>query len=272
MSTILRGSLPNSIPDDSSATLWRCHQDISALDITSIASAIEDPDQLASSHFFKREKRRLIFRTSISRGDVAVKALPLNHFKARLRYRRYAYAEAIHLLEAAQRGLPVPEVLAYGEKRKWGLVSWNAVVMTFLPHEPMRDRLLAGASPEEIQHLLDRAGQLLIKLYHCGCNHIDFGPHAVMLHPEDPDQDHTLDLQYCRFDSGELRPETLAAVAGYFAWSVSTNRDWISAGIMQEWFQQHLALLSLESQLADLLPIYDHARAERASIGQRLSQ
>lgn len=249
-----------------------CHPSVHASDIASIASVIEDPDQLASSHFFKREKRRLIFRSTISAGEVAVKALPLNHLKARLRYRRYAYAEAAHLLEAARRGLPVPKVLAYGENRKWGMVTWNAVVMAFLPHEPMRDRLLAGASAEEIQHLLDRAGQLLAKLYRCGCNHIDFGPHAVMLHPEDPDQDHTLDLQYCRFDSGELRPETLAAVAGYFAWSVSTNRDWISADVMQQWFQKHLALLNLDSLQGELLPIYDQARARRAPIVQRLAQ
>ena len=237
-----------------------------------VALIIERPGRLDRERFFKRERMRLIFRYGADSGEVAVKSMPLVSVRARLRYKRYAYAEAVHLLRAAELGLPVPKVLAYGESRRLGLVRWNAVVMEFLPHVPLRERLAVKLSEGEQWALLVRAMNLLRQLYECGCNHVDFGPHCVMLDPAGEGDDRLLDFQFCRFNA-EPRAETLAAQAGYFAWSVSTNRGWVdSETMMTRWFDRLLAETGFESQRAFLWPIYDRARVGRASIAQRLAQ
>ena len=250
---------------------WQHRLGTSVSLIEKASSIIAQPDQLDSSRFFKREERRLIFRLDHGGMDYAVKAMPLHRLRTRLAFKRYAYAEALNLLRAEKLGLPVPNVDAYGEARHWRLVRWNAVIMEYLPHIPLRERLISQPPEDEQWTLLLRALDVLVKLYHCGCNHIDFGPHAVMLGPEGPSGDTLLDLQYCHFYPNP-RPETLAAQAGYFAWSVSTNRDWVSESMMARWFDHLLQVTELTVQKPKLLPIYDRARQKRASIRERLAQ
>jgi hypothetical protein len=76
---------------------------------------------------------------------------------------------------------------------------------------------------------------MLRKLYCAGCNHVDFGPHAMLISAASPDGDVLIDFESASF----LRRPSLrafAAQAGYFAWSVATNRDWVEPQVVEQWF------------------------------------
>lgn len=273
-SNLLRKQLPTGfVCDRPRRSQWWLSERPIRQKISQLVEVIEtQPPAFDGGHYHKRDQRRLVFQVnSEDSPDLVVKAMPLDTLRSRLAHRRYARAEALNLLRAAENGLPVPTVYAFGECRRLGLVQWSAVIMEALPHTHLRERLLVRPQDTELSQLLERASALLEKLYRAGCNHIDFGPHAVMLSAEGPDDDRLIDFQYCRFLS-QPRADVLASQAGYFAWSVSTNRDWVTAETMERWFDAVLQRCGLQSQKDALTPLYHQARRRRASIRERLAQ
>ncbi len=263
--------MPYACP--ATASRWRLQEPwlrAVATEATGIVNS--PPSTIANGRYLKRERRRLVFSLQTGKTPLLIKAMPLDSLRARLRQGRYAPAEADHLAQAAERGLPVPQVLGLGHQRGLALVRWNAVIMEFLPHVSLRERFLKHPPEDEssLWGLLTRSRRLLTHLYQAGCNHIDFGPHAVMLdpHPEGED-DRVIDFQYCHFHA-QPRPETLAAQAGYFAWSISTNRDWVAVPMIEKWFDTLLEECGLTSDEAKLRPLFETARKRRASIRERL--
>lgn len=231
---------------------------------------ITGQEEIPATNLLKRGPRRLVFRqeTAVSgHGCVIVKAFPLDTLRHRWRHGKYGRAEATNLLIARERGLPVPRVFAFGWQRRWGLVAWNALVMEFMNGRPMKEHLVNAGNPAK-RELLWRVLPLFRRIYETGCNHIDLGPHAILL-GESAAEDCLIDFQYCRF-LAHPAPETFAAQAGYFAWCLTTHWNLAPRDMVTEWFEALLETLPL-SNLPELRRRFQHHMEHKASIQERLA-
>lgn len=230
---------------------------------------IEHPERIPAACLFKQGERRLIFRLEESGArapGAVVKSFPLTHLRHRWKHQKYAPGEVSNLFEARRRGLPVPRVFGLGLRRRFGLVSWNAAVVELMPGRPLKE-LLAKADETTQRALLRRVLPLFKRVYEAGCNHIDFGPHAILL--EDAKGDCLIDFQYCRF-LPEPAPKTFAAVSGYFAWCLTTHWNLTPPAVVHEWFDELLDFAALGDRQA-LRDIFQHRMVHRASASERLS-
>jgi hypothetical protein len=211
-----------------------------------IAGIIKNPARLPDDAYYKNELRRLIFRLEVPDGkpDVVVKGFPLKKWKYKIRYKQYAYNEALNLIVAKQRGLPVPDVFGLGCGFRRGLLSWVAVIMEHVPFPCMRDNFIRGLSDAEALENLRRTIPSFRKLYLAGCNHIDFGPHSIMLAPDSAAKDVLIDFQYAGFVNAPDQ-NILAAQLGYFGWAVGTNRAWVSPTMRDQWYSEVLCALDI---------------------------
>jgi hypothetical protein len=192
---------------------------------------------------------RMIKRTDerlVARGEI-------DHFpepvvvKARRQRRRRAWPfpqraphEMLQQLEAADRGLHVPAVFASGQLVAGPHDDWTVHVMQWLERSSMRDRFLEGAAQREVEWLLERAGFSLFSLYLAGCNHIDFGPHAILMSDGSAEDDVIIDFEYATFVN-QPSARILAAHTGYFGWSIATNRNWATHDQINNWFHRLFA-------------------------------
>ncbi len=224
------------------------------------SACLAHPACLSEDHVLKRAKRRLV----LSCGEVVVKAFP---FAGVDRWRRSTYAldECAHLLEAERRGLPVPRCLGYGEARFWGGLRWNAAAMERLSGATLRDEWL-GKAELSIAATLEAITPLAYQLYLSGSNHIDFGPHAIVVTPQGP---RVIDWQYATF-LPEPNPAVFASQIGYFAWATSTNRSWATASEMSTWFEALWESYQIPHK-ASCRMIFDQTRERRHSISERLA-
>ena len=234
---------------------------------------LENSDMIPEEDFYKNERRRLIFRYSgigeQNNPDLLVKGFPLTKMKDRLRYRKYAIAEATNLIQAKKRGLPVPTPHAIGLCRGFR-ADFNAVVMDYLPYLSMRDLFLSPLAQDARKQLLTRVSPLIKTLYFEGVNHIDFGPHAILLAKEKRGVDFIIDWQYANFTKRQ-DPKLLATLSGGFGWTVATNRDWLSAEAVTSWFLELLDQLRImESQ--NILDIFQKNLTKRVSAKDRLNR
>lgn len=129
------------------------------------------------------------------------------------------------------------------------------MLQQYRPLSSMRDQLLArqphsASSPLEDDRLLQRASKCLARLYHAGCHHVDFGPHAILLASEADAPDELIDFEFAQFWQ---QPSIRLAVAmgGYFAWSAGTNRSWFTREQLRRWFQSVLDQLELKASPDD---------------------
>ena len=236
---------------------------------TRSAKLIDQPGQIPAGNLFKRAERRLIFRLDAAHPQheaIVVKSFPLTHLRHRWNHQKYAPTEARNLLVAKQRGLPVPAVFACGARRRLGLVSWNAVLVELMPGRPLKE-LLSNADENTQRILLQRVLPLFKKMYETACNHIDFGPHAILM--DDARGDSLIDFQYCRF-LDRASPQTFAALAGYFGWCLTTHWNLTPPKIVHEWFELLLDFVSLNEREA-LAEIFRHRLVHRASSSERLA-
>jgi hypothetical protein len=235
-----------------------------------VAELIGNPAALQEEAYFKNEARRKIFRTAPTTAGtvVLVKGFLLHSCRHRLQHRKYAFNEAAHLIIARERGLKVPTVFGYGVGYRWLLPAWAAVIMDFLPYPSMRDDFLSGPDGPKTWALLRRTIPSFRKLYLAGCNHIDFGPHAILMSPEGAESDVLIDFQYAAF---LRRPcaKTLAAQLGYFGWAVGTNRKWVGRELLRQWYGEVLEALEIP-QSAEILAIIERNAAARRSTSERL--
>lgn len=249
---------------------WRLRDESWRVAVSKAAEAIARPEGISPANLFKRGPRRLVFRLEEAppgHSTAMVKAFPLDTLRHRWRHTKYGRAEAVNLLIARQRGLPVPALFAFGWRRDWGLVSWNALIMEFLNGRPMKEHLLHAPEPVQ-RELLWRVLPLFQKIFETGCNHIDLGPHAILL-GESGEHDSIIDFQYCRF-LNEPAPMTFAAQAGYFGWCLTTHWNLLPGDMVIEWFGALTGSLSLGNRPA-LEKIFLHRLVHKASIRERLA-
>lgn len=243
---ILKAALPFVVKNGYSADNWALADSSWAHTAKVTAAIIENPALLPGDAYYKNESRRLIFRLSAPNGtpDVVIKGFPLKKWKHKIRHKQYAYNEAFNLIAAKQRGLPVPDVFGLGCGYRKGLLHWVAVVMEHIPFPCMRDNFIRGLSEAESLENLRRTIPSFRKLYLAGCNHIDFGPHSIMLAPDSAEKDVLIDFQYAGFVNAPNQ-NILAAQLGYFGWSVGTNRDWVSPAMRDQWYSEVLCALDI---------------------------
>lgn len=226
-------------------------------------------EEVPAPDLLKRGPRRLVFRHATTLPDhpkVIVKAFPLETLRHRWRHQKYGQAEAANLLLARERGLPVPRVFAFGWQRQWGLVTWNALLMEFMKGRPLKEQLV-NAEPSTQREMLWRVLPLFRRVYETGCNHIDLGPHAILI-GEAAAEDCLIDFQYCRFLK-QPDPGTFAAQAGYFAWCLTTHWNLAPRELVTEWFDALLETLMLSNR-PELRRRFQHYREHKASIRERL--
>ena len=248
---------------------WRLRTEAWHQAATRATDWIVHPKHIPKAALFKRGPRRLVFRLDSVHPEhpaVMVKAFPLNTLRHRWRHKKYGQAETINLLIAEQRGLPVPRVFAHGWRRQWGLVCWNTLVMEFIDGRPLKEHL-TQASGSTNRELLWRVLPLFEQVYQTGCNHIDLGPHAILL-GQSTQRDRLIDFQYCRFLDAPA-PATFAAQAGYFGWCLTTHWNLVPRELVLEWFQAILGRLSLENR-SGLENIFQQHLVHKASIRERL--
>jgi hypothetical protein len=148
-------------------------------------------------------------------------------------------------------------------------VRWNGLLMQWVQGRPLREKL-AQADAASRRSLLWRVLPLFQQVYRAGCNHIDLGPHAILLgdHPPPLGQDWLIDFQYCRF-LAQPAPEIFAGQAGYFGWCLTTHWDLVPRALVEEWFEALLADLALPDP-ASLRLIFTRRLSQRLSIAERL--
>ena len=211
------------------------------------------------AEILKKADKRIIFRLKSPRVDyfhqsVVVKAFPmtgkLNYtgLKLRLlRYRRYGLAEVRNLLEAARRGLPVPQVFGYGRIRRGPLVLNTMVMMEDLAPRRRVGVLLGEAQGQERrqERLLDRLLPVFAQLYRTGCNHIDVNLSSIWL-SDNPQQEWKVnDFQFARF-LDQPSPRVLMFQAAYFA-CVCSRKCAVPAKIMQAWVERLLTVAGIKN-------------------------
>jgi hypothetical protein len=225
---------------------WLLRQDIAERHLSDLYCRLADPSRIALPCILKRTDDKIVFRWQAEeeRLDWVVKAYYPRTLGCWFRERRRAYGESLSQLCAERRGLPTPAACGYGELRH-GSQRCVFICGQHLPLESMRECFLQRPPADRVATLLDRSAAMLRRLYEASCNHVDFGPHAMLISAASPNGDVLIDFESASF---LRRPSlrVLAAQAGYFAWSVATNRDWVPPTIVEQWFTE--LLKSFDSQ------------------------
>lgn len=232
---LLKQNLP--FPKCSGSVKWFCHSSVLVDQTPDLTEKIDKPENIALSEQLKKAPRRLVFRSNRAGVEkVVVKAVPTARLRDAFWWKSSALHEAVNLTHAANSGAPVPALLGYGRRRFLGMRLWDATVMEDLTgHDSLRDLLAQKPGECEVRRLLWRVKPLVTRLALAGVNHVDFGPHAILLSKQDTSDDRVIDWQYASFFAGPSA-EILAGMIGSFGWSAATNRDWVSPSLMKEWF------------------------------------
>ncbi len=189
----------------------------------------------------KRAANRLVVRLPRLDGlaagpaSVVVKAFPMRRVRQALlgRYRRYGPMELVQMATARERGLPVPMVHGYVERRLGGLAVTNtALIMEDLaPARSVRDALEKPASSAERDAALACAHTALLQLHAAGCNHIDLDGKHILLPTGARPEAQIIDFMYARFDPAPSLNSFCFMVA-YFADSVASL---LPEDVLGEW-------------------------------------
>ena len=233
---------------------------------------LDHQQERQDSQILKEGPRRFIFRLKSAqrhspRQSVVVKSFPMTGLKMRLlRYRRYGPAEVGNLLEAAGRGLPVPQVFGYGQMQRGPLVLNTMVMMEDLAPRTTIGALLSEAQGQASRQgqILDRATPLFVQLYRKACNNVDVNPQSLWV-SDDPGLGQRInDFQYTRF-LNKPSPKVLMSQGAYFA---HCCRSMVHPDILHEWIARLLVAADIED--ADYwLEIYGRFCSQRRTVAQR---
>ena len=232
-----------------------------------IVDAINQPSLIAPEERLKVATRRLVFRVAEGKTAIVVKAFPLQGWRRWTARQAYAKQECQHLLTAELLGMSVPACLAYGERPFWGGLAWNTAVLEHIPSPTLRDIWIADSHTIDADAALERITPLAVRLYETGCNHIDFGPHAIM--QRDAGEDCMIDWQYASF-LDKPNPYVFASQIGYFGWATATNRTWLTTERVSQWFD-HLWDSQQFPERTACRAIFEKTLAKRHSIKDRLN-
>ena len=190
----------------------------------------------------KRSEDRYVLRVSIAGSDElwAVKGLRIRARSGWFTKAAPISDEGINQLIAHKRGIQTPKLLAQGEIRNAKGEQWLILCNQWVSMPCMRDSFLARPSETTVEELLQRATHALRMLFDAGCNHIDFGPHAILMSEQGPTEDLIIDFEQATFKDAPC-VSTLAGQLGYFGWSIATNRDWATPEQVRRWSEQVFA-------------------------------
>lgn len=154
-------------------------------------------------HYLKSLEKRKIFSVNNEDPTAVIKGFLFDDSfsKKLIRHRLFAYDEATNLIIAKQRGLPVPGVYAFAQLKKGIFCIKSLVAMEYLKGGTHPSDIFRGniESHHRWEHVMDRVGQLILKLYHAGCNHIDAHGYSFMIDDHDGSNDKIIDFQYAVF-------------------------------------------------------------------------
>jgi hypothetical protein len=190
----------------------------------------------------KRSEDRYVLRVPIAGSDEvwAVKGLRIRSRSAWFAKAARNSDEGSNQLIARKRGIRTPKLVAQGEIRNAQGEQWLILCSEWACMPCMRDSFLARPSEATVEELLHRATYSLRMLFDAGCNHVDFGPHAILKSEQGPAEDLIIDFEQATFKDA-LCVNTLAAQLGYFGWSIATNRDWATQEQVRRWSEQVFA-------------------------------
>jgi hypothetical protein len=153
-------------------------------------------------------------------------------------YSKFGFDETASLALAAEKGLRVPRVLAFGVagQRGWQPPLATIALFEFLEHHVTLEESLRTAPAGRHPEVMERATPALAALYTAGCNHIALKPDAIML-PQNDAPAVVIDLEYAKFYD---RPsvELLAFEAAYLARRVTAAA--VTEAVVTRWFEQVL--------------------------------
>jgi len=280
--TILKKALRFKYNDSLKSRWWLIDNNLIPI-AQSIASAVDKfngsflPDNI---EIIKNEDRRFILRIDSSQSvekSFIAKVFPLCCLRHRLKYhrmkyKRFAFGEAVNLLIAAERGLNVPMVYGYG--RIYGssfLIKTDVLLLEDLADQTAVDKLLELNSNDQKKcaKILERTIPIIIGLYKAGCNNIGFNTGAIMLGDgNSAKNDFILDFEYAEFhDKPSL--EVLMFEAANFA---KYCRRWLTEQTINEWRAKLLDAIEIGDDVkrGNLIERFNYYFNSRLSRKERL--
>jgi tRNA A-37 threonylcarbamoyl transferase component Bud32 len=142
------------------------------------------------------------------------------------------------MLMAKERGLPVPTVYGYAEKRHHSLmVTDTAVMMEDFPSaRTMRSVLTETPSPDQRGRALAICGELVLQLYRAGCNHIDLSMGNIMLPVEDHEHGRLIDFMYATF----LPSPSINVLCYMTAYLANSLTNFLPESVVRAWVESVL--------------------------------
>ena len=201
-----------------------------------IENVLKDEDLIDPNiEFYRKSKSRKIYKYTSMGNSVAVKSFSFQKSttKKLFRHKLYSLDEALNLILARKKDLPVPDVLCFGQNKK-GIFCYSNLVVTdhidnsFHPNDVFWGREKCHLSFEEIMKRLE---PLFLKLYFSACNHVDTHGHSFFIHNSDPVKDKIIDFQFAVF----LKEPNLRVFACQVSHLIRRVSEYFEKGFIEEW-------------------------------------
>ena len=205
----------------------RCWGNVELLSQSKILSKLIRPSH-SEVTILKEYSRRYIFRifSQALQTSFVVKSFPFKRYHEKRRYKRYGLQEFTNYNLAKRAGIPIPECYAYFERRYFGIVQTNGIVI-----EDLQGYQDLGELAQETKKKLEVLSQAIPSILLCfqkGANHIDLTPSNILINSSQKIK--ILDWQYCKF----LQPKQVAQLVFHSAHFLryaevdyETNRQWL---------------------------------------------
>lgn len=227
----------------------------------------------------KHDYRRFVFRIHNQNqcgqpASFILKVFPFKHLRHKIQYywkrytqSRFGYGESLSLLNAARRGIAVPQVYGYGQiTDPLGLIKFDMIMMQDLNNHTEVGRLLERHANDRNQctEVLKRVTPIFVNLYESGCNNIDMNLGAIMLGNESQTQDRVLDFEYSKFHP-QPSLNILMSMSGHFA---NRCREHIGNDMIEWWFDELMNAIQIDdpqtkSQLKEKFNYYSNHKLSR---------
>lgn len=192
---------------------------------------LEDPN----IEFYRKSKSRKIYKYTSQGTSVAVKSFSFQKSttKKLFRHKLYSLDEALNLILARKKELPVPDVFCFGQNKKGIFCLSNLVVSehidnSFHPNDVFWGREKCHLSFEEIMNRLE---PLFLKLYFSACNHVDTHGHSFFIHNLDQTKDKIIDFQFAVF----LKEPNIRVFACQVSHLIRRVAEYFDKDFIDEW-------------------------------------
>ena len=157
------------------------------------------------------------------------------------RHRLFGRDEAISLLLAKGRGIPVPALYAYAETRS-GIMCLDSIQLIEHINGHVYPEFIQTTDATAAQGLL-RVADLMLKLYHGGCLHPDPHYEQFLLSPAGAQQDRILDFQYAQFGAPSVNQ--LVYQCAHFFRSLNAHQIHVENTLIEQTIRYTLETINL---------------------------